>query len=144
MNHFEFGWKTRDGLEIHAQGWEGDGEKKAVVCLVHGLGEHSGRYRHVAEYLTRAGYVLLAFDHRGHGKSQGKRGHTASYASLLDDILSDVRGPVLLHCASGNRVGALLSLRAHMQGASPEEALELGTEAGLSSLSDTVKALINE
>ena len=69
---------------------------------------------------------------------------TYENASLLDDILSDVGGPVLLHCASGNRVGALLSLRAHSRGASPEEALELGAEAGLSSLSDTVKALINE
>ena len=74
----------------------------------------------------------------------GASGVTFENASLLDDILSDVQGPVLLHCASGNRVGALLSLRAYMHGASAEEALELGNEAGLSSLSDTVKTLINE
>jgi uncharacterized protein (TIGR01244 family) len=69
---------------------------------------------------------------------------TFENATLLDGILGDVDGPVLLHCASGNRVGALLSLRAHMRGASPAAALELGTDAGLSSLSDTVKALIGE
>ena len=74
----------------------------------------------------------------------GAAGVSYENATLLDDILREVSGPVLLHCASGNRVGALLSLRAHSQGARPEEALELGAEAGLSSLSDTVKALINE
>jgi uncharacterized protein (TIGR01244 family) len=74
----------------------------------------------------------------------GAAGITYENASLLDDILSDAGGPVLLHCASSNRVGALLSLRAHMQGASAEEALELGNEAGLSSLRDTVVTLLNE
>ncbi len=63
---------------------------------------------------------------------------------MLDEILGNVRGPVLLHCASGNRVGALLALRARMHGASPEEALELGNEAGLSSLRSTVETLLNE
>ncbi len=86
MKHFEFDWKTNDGLEINAQGWEPEGERKAIVCLVHGLGEHSGRYEHVAAFFTRAGYALVAFDHRGHGKSQGKRGHTPTYGILLDDI----------------------------------------------------------
>jgi uncharacterized protein (TIGR01244 family) len=65
-------------------------------------------------------------------------------ASALDKILGDAEGPVLLHCASSNRVGALLSLRARMRGASPEEALELGTAAGLSGLGETVKGLLNE
>ncbi|MGD8324712.1 MAG: sulfur transferase domain-containing protein, partial [Gammaproteobacteria bacterium] len=50
---------------------------------------------------------------------------TYENAALLDDILGNVRGPVLLHCASSNRVGALLSLRARMQGASQEDALAL-------------------
>ena len=49
---------------------------KAVVCLVHGLGEHSGRYAHVAAALNDAGYALLGFDLRGHGKSGGPRGPT--------------------------------------------------------------------
>lgn len=57
-----------------------------VVCLVHGLGEHSGRYIHVAKALLQAGYVLLAPDLRGHGQSEGARGDAPSYAALLDDI----------------------------------------------------------
>ena len=86
MQYFETGWNTDDGLRIYAQGWEPGVEPRAVVCLVHGLGEHSGRYGHVAAFITHAGYALFAFDMRGHGKSQGKHGHASSYGVLLDDI----------------------------------------------------------
>ena len=61
---------------------------EGVVCLVHGLGEHSGRYAPLAAALNRAGFAVHAFDLRGHGKSGGKRGHAPSYESLLDDITS--------------------------------------------------------
>ena len=55
-----------------------------MVCLVHGLGEHSGRYAHLATALTGAGYALLAFDLRGHGQSGGPRGHAPFYEVLLE------------------------------------------------------------
>lgn len=84
--HFEFKWQTPDGLQLFVQGWQPETKPQAVVCLVHGLGEHSGRYVHLATFLTQAGYAMLAFDQRGHGKSQGQRGHTPSYKALLDDI----------------------------------------------------------
>ncbi len=64
------------------------GNSRAVVMLVHGLGEHVGRYDHVAAALTKAGYTLAGSDLRGHGKSGGRRGHTPSYEALLDDIAS--------------------------------------------------------
>ena len=86
MQHFEFGWQTEDGLRLYAQGWQPETEPKGVVCLVHGLGEHSGRYRHLAAFLNQADYALLAFDLRGHGKSEGQRGHAPGYEALLDDI----------------------------------------------------------
>jgi acylglycerol lipase len=86
MQHFEFEWQTEDGLRLYAQGWQPETEPKGVVCLVHGLGEHSGRYAHLAAFLNQAGYALLTFDLRGHGKSQGQRGHAPSYEALLDDI----------------------------------------------------------
>jgi alpha-beta hydrolase superfamily lysophospholipase len=86
MQHFEFGWQTEDGLQLYAQGWQPETEPQGVICLVHGLGEHSGRYAHLAAFLNQAGYALLAFDLRGHGKSEGQRGYAPSYEALLDDI----------------------------------------------------------
>src|SRR3990172_4280173 len=86
MKTFETNWKTRDGLDIFARGWEPDRGPKAVVGLVHGIGEHIGRYDHVGAALTQAGYALFGFDQRGHGKSVGARGHTSSYEALMDDI----------------------------------------------------------
>jgi len=60
-------------------------------------------------------------------------------AAQLDEILAGIDGPVLLHCASGNRVGALFALRASLAGASDEEALAVGKAAGLTRLEETVK-----
>lgn len=86
MEHFEFNWRTGDGLQIYAQGWRPEGDPGALVCLVHGLGEHSGRYAHLARRLTGEGFALLSFDLRGFGKSQGRRGHTPGYDWLMDDV----------------------------------------------------------
>jgi alpha-beta hydrolase superfamily lysophospholipase len=86
MKTFEMKWRTRDGLDIFAQGWEPERAPKAVVCLVHGHGEHIGRYANVGDAFTKAGYAVLGFDQRGHGKSGGARGHTPSYDALMDDI----------------------------------------------------------
>ncbi len=88
MKHSEFKFKTFDGLQLFAQSWQPETKSRAVICLVHGMGEHSGRYGHVADRLTQAGYSVSAFDLRGHGKSQGQRGHTPSYEALLNDINS--------------------------------------------------------
>jgi acylglycerol lipase len=86
MKPIEFEWETRDHLRLYAQSWQPETEPKALVCLIHGLGEHSGRYEHVAARLTGAGYVLAAFDLRGHGKSQGQRGHAPDFQILIEDI----------------------------------------------------------
>jgi acylglycerol lipase len=86
VQHAELGWQTSDGLQVFGQLWQPEVPARAVVCLVHGLGEHSGRYTHVAAALTEAGFGMLGFDLRGHGQSQGQRGHTPSWGILLDDI----------------------------------------------------------
>lgn len=62
------------------------GSAKAVICLAHGHGEHGERYRHVAEQLAAFGYTLVAFDHYGHGRSEGKRGHMLSMDAATDDL----------------------------------------------------------
>ena len=85
MNHIEFTRQSPDKLQLYFQGWEPETSPRAVVCLVHGLGEHTGRYAHVAAALNDAGYAVLGCDLRGHGKSGGPRGHTPSYDTLMDD-----------------------------------------------------------
>jgi alpha-beta hydrolase superfamily lysophospholipase len=73
-------------LQLYAQAWRPDYEARGVVTLVHGLGEHSGRYAHVGAALSDAGYVLHAFDLRGHGKSEGPRGHAPQFEAWMQDI----------------------------------------------------------
>lgn len=71
---------------LRAYEWRPEGDPRAVVCLVHGLGEHAGRYAHVAALLSGAGYAVLAFDQRGHGRTPGPRGHWPSLSAGLADI----------------------------------------------------------
>src|SRR5664279_3643884 len=86
MLHYENGWKTKDGIDIFAQYWRPESAPKAVVVLIHGLGEHSSRYQHVAQYFTQAGYALSTMDLRGHGRSVGSRGHFPSFDIVMRDI----------------------------------------------------------
>ena len=87
MTHQELNWKSRDGLDIFAQVWEPSViTPKAVVCLVHGLGEHSSRYAHVAEAFGKEGFILFSYDLRGHGRSGGVRGHISSIEDFMQDI----------------------------------------------------------
>ena len=86
MRRDEFYWFSTDGVRFFAQDWQPDTAARGVVCLVHGLGEHSGRYQHVAQVLCNARYAFLTFDLRGHGKSSGPRGHTPSIEAYVEDI----------------------------------------------------------
>jgi alpha-beta hydrolase superfamily lysophospholipase len=76
---------SRDGLQLNAGRWI-PGEEKAILCIVHGIGEHFKRYTGLAEYFCSKGFVVFSYDQRGHGNSEGKRGHSASYSLLLDDV----------------------------------------------------------
>lgn len=91
MKHTEFGWESPSKIKIYAQGWWPDQKKystpKGIILLIHGLGEHSSRYQHVAEFFTHHGFALLGCDRAGHGKSGGKRGHIARYEQVYDDIV---------------------------------------------------------
>jgi len=86
MKLTDVSWTSTDGLPLVGRCWEPESEPRAVVCLVHGLGEHCGRYGHVAAALADAGYAVLACDQRGHGRSGGKRGVIPSYDALMADI----------------------------------------------------------
>ena len=86
MSAIKIHWNTKDGTKIFAQYWAPEGETKAVVCQVHGFGEHSSRYDHVAELLNENGIALYGYDHYGHGKSEGGRGYIPNYDILMEEI----------------------------------------------------------
>lgn len=78
--------KLKSGLSLFFRNWKPSSESIAVVFLIHGLGEHSGRYNDVAKMLALNGYNVFAPDLRGHGKTSGKRGHVLSFSEYIDDI----------------------------------------------------------
>lgn len=115
MKAFEAKWEGADSIPFQVRGWEPDKNPKALVALLHGLGEHVGRYEHVGKALTDAGYALVGFDLRGHGRSGGARGHTPSLDAYMQDIRSFfkylvTRYPDLPHFLYGHSLGGLLSL----------------------------------
>lgn len=77
--------KTRDGLTLHTVAWRVE-DPRAVVLLVHGIGEHSGRYGHVAQALNNAGFSVYAIDHRGHGRSEGQRTFFDAFEQPVEDL----------------------------------------------------------
>lgn len=87
MRRISFNFSTKDNLNLYGRAWlSSNSNIKGIVNLVHGIGEHSGRYEHVGKAFTQAGYHLAAFDLRGHGLSDGKKGFSPSWDHLLDDI----------------------------------------------------------
>ena len=77
---------TPDGLQIHTKYWQAPADSERVIIIVHGIGEHSGRYLHVAEKLRDANYHVYALDHRGHGQSDGKRLVISSMTNFINDL----------------------------------------------------------
>ena len=92
MQSSSFTLDTADGFPVHVHRWLPDGEVKAVAQIAHGLAEHAGRYEHVAEALTAAGYAVYADDHRGHGRTirqdqdRGFFAEERGWATVLDDL----------------------------------------------------------
>ena len=88
MKHTAFNWYGPDGQLVFAQKWQPDNNFKlrGVICLIHGLGEHSSRYKHFAKFFTQHDFAVMACDLRGHGQSEGKRGHVKSFHILLNQV----------------------------------------------------------
>lgn len=92
-------------------------QPRAALIVVHGLGEHSGRYESFAEAMTASGVSTYAYDQRGHGLSEGRRGHVGRFYMFLQDLdrfvrevggLIDVNLPLFL---LGHSMGGLVALR---------------------------------
>lgn len=76
---------ARDGTRLALYRWPGEG-RRGTVLLVHGLGEHGGRYAHVAAWFAKRGLRCIGYDHRGHGRSEGARGIIPNDSALRDDL----------------------------------------------------------
>lgn len=81
----ELSWKNPQGLQFYGVDWH-IRNPKAVIALVHGQGEHIGRYAHVAKWYNNQDVALMGFDQQGYGRSAGVRGHADNLDVLLDDI----------------------------------------------------------
>ncbi len=78
-------YSARDGFSIFWKAWIPEGTPKAVLHVIHGYAEHIDRYQNVVSELVPAGYAVFGNDHRGHGRSQGRRGHVNSFQDFIDD-----------------------------------------------------------
>ncbi|SMG32339.1 Lysophospholipase, alpha-beta hydrolase superfamily [Marivirga sericea] len=79
-------FKTSDNLSLEVQKYIQSENPEKIILIVHGLGEHAGRFQKVAEYFNENGISVIALTLRGHGNSEGKKGHAPSMEQLLTDI----------------------------------------------------------
>jgi acylglycerol lipase len=86
MKHIEGNFKGIRDANFYYQAWLPDGEVKAVLLVVHGLGEHCGRYMNVVNEFVPQGYALYGLDHFGHGKSDGGREMVESFDDYLGPL----------------------------------------------------------
>jgi len=115
MQHVESSFTGVGDVELYAQSWLPDATPRAVITLVHGVGEHSGRYLNVIEPLVEAGYAVYSFDQRGHGASAGRRVHVGRWTEYRDDLetflgivsAKEPGRPVILY---GHSMGSLVVL----------------------------------
>lgn len=101
-------FQTRDGNRLYRLDWPVAGATRTAL-IVHGLGEHAGRYEHVAGWLNQHGLSVCAFDLYGHGRSSGRRGHLATDTQLVDhlvEVSASLPGPVIL---IGHSLGGLIA-----------------------------------
>ncbi|MEN9538042.1 MAG: hypothetical protein RLZZ126_277 [Pseudomonadota bacterium] len=141
---------AHDGDNIAVQDWPIDkGQKlRGVVLIVHGLGEHAGRYHHVAQRLNEWGFAVRGYDLHGHGESGGARGGMPTDTRMLDDladILDSTRRqltpstPVIV---LGHSMGGLIAARFVQLNKLPVEGLVLSSPALAADLNPVQKLLL--
>jgi len=135
MKQREFTTAGIGGFDLHAQAWVPDAAPKAVIALAHGLGEHSGRYGHVAARLVSSGYAVYAVDHRGHGRSPGPRANIERFDHVVSDFCAFAGRAVRQH------PGADLFLFGHSMGGAIAFASALRLQGNLRGLVLSAAAL---
>lgn len=142
-----------DGDNLAVQDWpRAPGQAlRGVVLLVHGLGEHAGRYDHLARQLNGWGFAVRGYDQYGHGESGGPRGGLPTDTRLLDDlsdIVDSTRARIGQHTPLillGHSLGGLVAARFVAQGLRPVQALVLSSpalDAGLNAVQKLLLAVL--
>ncbi len=114
--HVEGHRDLASGRSAYWQAWLPPDHARAIIVIVHGIHEHSGRYAHVGTRLAGAGFASYAADHRGHGRSDGRRANLERMALIVDDLGSFVRfaaerHPGLPVFMVGHSLGGLIALQ---------------------------------
>lgn len=115
MKHSEGSFRGASELELYYQCWRPAEHPRAVIAIVPGLGDHSGRYTNVCGYFLPRGYAIYAFDTRGNGRSPGQRGYVSEWGEFREDLGSflafihdrEPRAPLFL---LGESLGAVMAL----------------------------------
>lgn len=118
INHSTGTFTGVGDTEIYFQQWAPAADKlRGAVVLIHGIGEHSARYEAFAGDLVEAGYAVCSLDHRGHGKSEGKRCQVSRFDEYIDDVATyeamvrkKYPAPLPLFLL-GHSLGGLITLR---------------------------------
>jgi len=138
---------TRDGTSIFWKGCFPDTSPKALIHVIHGYAEHIDRYGNVVNELLPAGYTIIGNDHRGHGRSGGKRGHVVRFQDFIDDerqFYQDVikaRFPGIPYFVLGHSMGSLIAMNYVEQDAADIRGLVLSGTGSLPG-TDIPKALL--
>lgn len=115
MQHREGTFYGYGRLPLYYQSWKPEDPPRAVLLIVHGHGEHSGRYKNVVDRLVPRGFAIYALDHRGHGRSPGPRGYVNHMAEFRGDVggllrLAATDHPHVPLFLLGHSLGGLISL----------------------------------
>jgi alpha-beta hydrolase superfamily lysophospholipase len=113
------------GLDLSYRSWLPDTDPTALLLIVHGLGDHSGRYDHVARHFAGRGFGCWALDYRGHGRSPGGRVHVSRFAEFVEDV------DAMRSHLQTTRSGLPLFLLGHSQGGLIVLLSTLGAPGGL-------------
>jgi alpha-beta hydrolase superfamily lysophospholipase len=110
MDHTEGHFKGWRNANLYYQAWLPEGNVKAVLLVVHGIGEHCGRYMNVVNHFVPLGYAVYGLDHIGHGKSEGRREFVARFEDYTNTLA------IFRNWVKGRQLGKPVILLGHSMG----------------------------
>jgi alpha-beta hydrolase superfamily lysophospholipase len=135
IRRIEDSFEAARGKKLFRRAWLPAMAADCVIVVIHGFGEHCGRYEALGSWFARRGAAVHAYDQRGHGRTPGKRGHADSFELLLDDL------EVFIAFARAQHPAAPLVLLGHSMGGLVVSALASGREPDIDLLVTSGAAL---